>query len=123
MNIEKDPRFTRWRVKTENLLGADVANRHVYLGAGHQPSAISQKQSVISCVVINEHPFHIFFAVFFMKKVFCTHPSDFSCPTCKFEFAHLRVKGIVGHINLKGIIFVIQQVGGEGCQGCIYTNL
>ena len=38
----KDPRFTRGRIKTENLLGADVANRHVYLGASHQPSAKSR---------------------------------------------------------------------------------
>ena len=98
----KDPRFTRGRVKTENLLGADVANRHVYLGAGHQPSA---KSNQLSAVLSSMNILFTFFSQSFSwRRFFCTHPSDFSCPTCKLEFAHLRVKGIVGHINLKGIV-------------------
>ena len=39
--------------------------------------------------------------MFFLEA---THPCDFSRPWGKLEFAHLCVKWIVGHINLKGII-------------------
>ena len=65
--------------------------------------------------------FHnLLLAYFFLRSVlqrgfnqWSTHPGDFSCPRSKLELTHLRVKGIVGHINLgKVIIIVILQVCG-----------